>query len=489
MVGLIDRERELAKLDELWARSGPALALLYGRRRIGKTYLLQHVLKRQGGVYFLAAESSSAENLEELLDQVRRTFPERQDAVLQNYPSWRVALRLLCELATDRPLWVAFDEFSYLCHVEPALPSLLQAVWDRDAPASRLKLVLCGSEVGMLGALDDYGRPLHGRFDWVEQYRPLDYYDAARFLLAGSTEHRYSPRDLLLAYGLFGGSGRYLAAIDPLRPLAANVATLLLDPLGVFHREGEYLIRQERDIRDYSNYNAVLAAIASGATEWGEIANQAHLEKHAVAACLERLQQLAWVIHEKPFEEPDRRGIYQIEGNFLKAWYRFVFRLRSALEMAPPEVAWAELVEPHLDDYMGRRVFESVCRQHLARLGRSHGLPLIVEIGRWWSRRSDVELDVVARLSDGSYLFGECKWSRSPVDIGLLFDLKRKVEVAPRGQWKASPRYALFSAGGFTPRLRDLAREESVVLVGPSELFRGHLVGKDDSASLLDDGR
>ena len=135
----------------------------------------------------------------------------------------------------------------------------------------------------MLSALDDYGRPLHGRFDWVDQYRPLDYYDAARFLLeAGAGEH-FSARELLRAYGLFGGSGRYLAAIDPSRSLADNFAELVLDPLGVFHREGENLIRQERDIRDYSNYNAVLSAIASGATEWAEIANQAHLEPHVVA--------------------------------------------------------------------------------------------------------------------------------------------------------------------------------------------------------------
>ena len=159
MVGLVDREREIGKLEELWKRPGPALALIYGRRRVGKTYFLQHALRQRGGVYFLAAESSSAENLEELLDQVRRAFPERRDATLENYPSWRVALRLLCELASDKPLFVAFDEFSYLCHVEQALPSLLQAVWDRDASASQLKLVLCGSEIGMLSALDDYGRP------------------------------------------------------------------------------------------------------------------------------------------------------------------------------------------------------------------------------------------------------------------------------------------------------------------------------------------
>ncbi|MBI4493216.1 MAG: ATP-binding protein [Chloroflexi bacterium] len=478
MVGLVDRERQLAKLRELWAQPRPALALIYGRRRIGKTFLLQHVLRQGRGVYFLAAESSATENLEELLDQVRRAFPQRQDATLANYPSWRVALRLLCELAAQEPVFVVFDEFSYLCHVEPAIPSLIQAVWDQDAPGTRLKLVLCGSEIGMLASLDGYGGPLHGRFDWVERYQPLDYYDAARFLVADAPPGRaYTPRDLLLAYGLFGGSGRYLAAIDPGQALGANVARLLLDPMGVFHGEGGNLIRQERDIRDAASYNAVLGAIAGGATEWGEIGNQSHVAKHVMASCLERLQQLGWVVHEKPFEEPDRRGIYRLEDNFLKSWYRFVFKLRSALQLAEPEAAWAELVEPDLGDYMGRHVFEGVCAQHLRRFGRSYGLPLVMDLGRWWSRRGDIELDLVARLSDDRYLFGECKWSRSPIDVDVLVELKRKVAASPHGRWQAAPRALLFSAAGFKPRLRELADEEGAVLVGPRELLRDLPVG------------
>ena len=472
MVGLVNRERELAKLEQLWQRPGPALMLLYGRRRVGKTYLLQQLLASRPGVYFLAAESSSGENLGEFLGQVRQAFPERTDITIESYPTWRVALRLLCELARERPPLIALDEFGYLCHVEPSIPSLIQAVWDQDAPASQLKLVLCGSEINMLSALDEYGRPLHGRFDWVQQYRPLDYYDAARFLtLAAAPGPGFGARDLLLAYGVFGGSGRYLAAIDPSLPLAANISHLLLDPLGAFHREGDNLIRWEREIRDYANYNSVLEAIASGATEWGEIANQAHVEQHTVAGCLERLQRLGWVSHERPFGEPGRRGIYRLEDNLLKFWYRFVFRFRSALQMAEPQAAWTSLVEPQLDGYMGWDVFEGVCLQNLARFQGSYGLPLITGMGRWWNRRSDVEIDIVASLSDGSYLYGECKWSRSPLDVAALTTLQRKVQSVPMSERQVQARLALFSAGGFLPRLREIADEAGVLLVGPEELF------------------
>lgn len=144
------------------------------------------MIGRERGIDFLAAESSASENPEELLDQVRRACPERGDATLQNSRTWRVALCLLCELATRGPPFVVFDEFSFLCG--------------------------------------------------VERCRPLDCYDAARFLLADQEDgQRYGARDLLCASGLFGGSGRYLDAIGTRRPLAVQFARLVLDPLGVFH--------------------------------------------------------------------------------------------------------------------------------------------------------------------------------------------------------------------------------------------------------------
>jgi AAA+ ATPase superfamily predicted ATPase len=470
--GLVDREKQQAALQRLWDKPGPALALVYGRRRVGKTYFLKTFLQAHPGVYFLAAASTSAENLGELLDQIRRASPERRDANLANYPTWRVAIRLLCDLARNEPLLVVFDEFGYLARADDSIPSLIQAVWDQDAAASQIKLVLCGSELGVMSSLDDYAAPLHGRFDWVERYRPLDYYDAGRFLDAiAPPGAAYSPRDKLIAYGIYGGSGRYLAQIDPARSLPENVASQLLDPAGIFHREGETLIRQERDIRDDADYNAILAAVASGAAEWSEIANRSHVDSKSLSSYLTRLQHLGWIEQEFPLGEDGRRGIYRLADNSLKAWYRYVFRHRSSLEIADPTEAWRNLVEPDLPDYMGRFVLEDVARQHLARFAPRYGLPMIMKLGRWWSRRSDVEIDLVAELHDGSYLFGEVKWASSPVRLSELFALERKVDAVPHAAWKKQPRYALFSAGGFEEKLVQAAALQGVLLIGGDELY------------------
>jgi len=479
LVGLIDRERENEKLLEVWNRSGPALALVYGRRRLGKTFFLQDFLKAHHGVYFLAADSTSLENLGEFLGQLRQAFPARQDATPANYPTWRSALRLLCDLASHEPLAVVLDEFGYLCHADSAIPSVLQSVWDLDAQGTQLKLILCGSEIGVLSSLDEYGQPLHGRFDWKGHFRPLDYYDAARFIAAASSPGRtYSATDMMLAYGLYGGAGRYLAAIDPARALSANVASQMLDPNGVFHNEGENVIRQERNIREMAGYNAILAAIASGATQWGEIINQSHVESATLPAYLSRLQQLGWVTHEKPFGELARKGLYRLSDNMLQSWYRYVFRLRSAIQMAEPREAWSQLVQPDLPAYMGLQVFEGICKQHLARFSSRYSLPLIMDMARWWSRNSQVEIDLVAHLKDGSYLFAECKWGTSPIDVDELVKLQRKVELLPHESWKERARYVLVSAGGFKPYLEERSREQGVLLIGNEELFPEMELGK-----------
>jgi uncharacterized protein len=472
VVGLINRERESQRLQDLWDSPAPTLALIYGRRRVGKSFFLQHFLQDHRGVYFLAADSTPLENLVELLGQVRAAFPERDDATLENYPTWRSALRLLVDLAADKPLAVVLDEFGYLAAADKTLPSILQAVWDtREAKRSHLKLILCGSELTSLSALDDYGKPLHGRFDWIETYRPLDYYDAGRFLDAASSRRTYSARDKLTTYGLYGGSGRYLVAIDPSRPLGANVAEQVLDPSGIFHREGETLLRQERDIRDVAGYNAVLGAIAGGESEWGKIAASAHIEEDSLHVYLNRLMRAGWVRHETPFKESKRRGVYRIADNMLKSWYRYVFRYRSALQMTPPDRAWRELVAPNISDYMGLLVFEEVAHQYLARFASRHGLPVILEMGRWWSRKNEVELDVAAELADGSYLYGECRWASSPVPRSELTRLQWKVEQLPHKVWKKQVRFILFSAGTFEPKLKQAAVEEDVILIDGDGLF------------------
>ncbi len=233
----------------------------------------------------------------------------------------------------------------------------------------------------------------------------------------------------------------------------------------------ESLIRQEREIREDATYNAILAAVAGGATTFDRIADQSHVASKSVTIYLTKLQQLGWIEQEAPFQEDARHSIYRLSDNMLLAWYRWVFRFRSALQITPPEQSWKEFVEPDISDYMGRFVFEKVARQHIRRFYARYDLPIPLEMGRWWSRKGDVEIDLVAKLKDGSYLFGSCKWATSPVRVGELADLQAKVNALPHTDWKDRPRYAIFSGGSIDPRLQAVAEDEGVLLIGVRQLF------------------
>ncbi len=120
---------------------------------------------------------------------------------------------------------------------------------------------------------------------------------------------------------------------------------------------------------------------------------------------------------------------------------------------------------------MGSQVFEEVARQHLVRFAARYDLPAVADIGRWWGRKGELEIDLVARLADGTHLFGEVKWASSPVSLREAYELEHKVEAPPHSEWRRGARLALLTAGEFCQHLIDYARESNSLLVDGSGLY------------------
>ena len=131
------------------------------------------------------------------------------------------------------------------------------------------------------------------------------------------------------------------------------------------------------------------------------------------------------------------------------------------------------IVEPRLADYMGRFIFETVCAQWLQRRAFTELDIQLLDLGRWWSRDSQVEIDLIGPLDGGGTLFGECKWSvGAAVDVDVLTRLQGKVARIPKPGWLTDPQYVLFSVGGFSDRLRSIAASDGRVhLVEGTMLF------------------
>lgn len=426
---LIDREGELRDLERLLRSGTPQLALLTGRRRVGKTFLLTHGWGGAPLFLFTAARTTGEINRRQLLEDLAGWSGE--EIRVEDYPTWRAVFNLLLELRSPEPLVLVLDEFQYLADDAEGVASVaseLNAAWERRRPPRPLLLVLSGSAVGTMEALAAGGGPLYGRFAWQHRLQPFGYWHAGQ--LAGFAE----PRDRALAYGIFGGTPKYLAAVDPAVTLSENATRLLLAPTGEVRLLVETALDQEDGLRDVAKYRAILRAVAGGCTERNEIAQRTGLANDAALRDkLARLIELGYVetranVDARP-NEPVRYGIADAAFRFHQ---RFVEPATSMLERYPPERVWESSVAPHLDAYMGHE-FERIAAQAYDRRSGALGLPLVEAWGRWEGvdrERRSLEVDLVASLAAGGVLTGAVKWERAPVGAKLHRDLMEMLRRA-----------------------------------------------------------
>jgi hypothetical protein len=178
-----------------------------------------------------------------------------------------------------------------------------------------------------------------------------------------------------------------------------------------------------------------------------------------------------WMDREVPYgDKSGKRSIYRIKDHFVHFWYRFVSSLASELEFQETTDVYRTRVEPFLNDYMGRYVFEDICMQYLKKRAASQLGLQIRNAGRFWNRDSSIEIDILGSLDDGGTLACECKWSSSPVGVGVYYDLIKSCGMLPESI--AGPfHYAIFSAAGFDDRMVETAAWDNVILVSGDDLL------------------
>lgn len=476
-----NRRKELAALGRGWddAPNG-ALAMVYGRRRLGKTYLLQRFFTEPADVkvrvaYYLASQSTPEGQRLEMAERVMDALSDPYTSVEDLGVSWmallRYASRRARELGDRARVALVLDEFPYLVDKSPELPSIVQAWWDADGVHSPIYAVLCGSQLSAMASLGEETKPLYGRFNAGRHVvQPMAFDDVGCFY---DGRPHYGAAEKLLMYGALGGTPRYHSMVRTDRPWDEQLVDLLFRPGCPLEDEVRFLLSSEQ-IRDVASYQAIFGAVASGKTKRGEIANATGIGDNRLSHPLNVLQELGWVVKEKPFgETSDSRSFYRVADPFLSFHHRFVSRLASAVQFSDPTAVFKRAVQPHIADYMGRFVFESVCSQWIRKRASSDLGLIPTGLGRWWTRDGQVEIDIVAPLETGETLFGECKWSVDAlVDSDALTRLKANASRVPDPKWLADPRYVLFSVGGFTDRLRSIAKNDPrVTLVDGSMLF------------------
>jgi len=478
MSHFVDREQEQEELRGLLQQKSPQLALLYGRRRLGKTHLLTHVLPAAETFYWTAAATTSAQNREQLVRDVASWTGGVLDS--KDYPTWRTIFRLLLEL--NRAKAIVLDEFQYLGEDPKELAGVcseLNAAWEQRRPARALVLVLAGSSVRTLEALDEGGAPLHGRFAWKAALQPFNYWYAAKMANFRST------RDRIGAYGIFGGTPRYLDALRPTQSLADNAARLMLAPRGEVRGLVETAILQEQGLREIARYQAIMRSIGNGCTEVNEIAQRSGLTVDTpLRDKIERLIDLGYVSRTRNLGSKSTSPYrYRISDPAFAFYYEFVSHNEAALERTDPAYFWRHVIEPRIDTYLGH-IFERVAEQAYEWLQPTLQLPVAREWGRWEGKDrqgQSLEVDIAATLADGRVLTGAVKWNTKPLEarwhLHHLNSLERLAQAgvkwAHAAQADDSPLLYLAS-GGFTREFIDVARasRSTVYLWSLTDVFK-----------------
>ena len=465
----IDRDQELAALEQMFQSELAEFFVLYGRRRVGKTELLTQFCKGKRSIYFLASQLKERDHLRQLTETARHLL---DDPLLQNlvFDDWEAALVYFAQQSEKERLILVLDEFQYLCEDNTALPSLIQRFWDLHGKNSKLFLILCGSQMSFMEREILAERsPLYGRRTGQLRLMPLSYRDSGYFF------PEYSAKEKLLFYGILGGMPAYLnqfalrSSNAPQRTVEQHIKNELLTPQGYLFDEVNFLLRTE--LREPRTYASVLQAIAGGATRLNEISQRVGLDATNVNKYLSVLRDLGLVKRETPITDrapqKSKKGLYKIADNYVKFWFRFVLPNRSLIESGNADLVYEEMIAPNLSHYMGE-IFEDVCRQYIGRYWEEKLKIAPKQIGAHWG--SDFEIDILTENIDGSHWFAECKWWNAPVGENVLERLIENTEKVP-DRWQQHPRYILFSANGFTDALKEKAENGHVCLIAANDLF------------------
>ncbi|MGH2354658.1 MAG: ATP-binding protein [Chloroflexota bacterium] len=467
----INRATELQRLQSHWASGRAELLVATGRRRVGKSRLLEHFFRDKPSVHIVGTLQKTAV---QLADASRELYRAIGDPILQHqdFDSWDALLTYVGEYARSRRAGFIIDEFAYYCDESPELPSIVQRWWDRIGQRTQIMLVLAGSHVAFMENLVLGGQALYGRQTGELRLHPFDYADAGRFFPG------YTPEDRLRAYGVFGGMPAYLVACDEAAALAENISRTVLRDDAYLRREPLYLLSQERSVDRPRAYLSVLRAIAQGHTQPSGIAMAAGFRSASdVAPLLERLREFRLVERIIPItaEEGGRISKYVLTDHFLAFWFRFVQPAEAALEQGALSWVLQQRILPELHRFVSRAQgpWEGACQDFLWRAFVAGQLGDIGfdRLGPWWEGRGasdSMEIDIVGLDGVHMALAASCKWRNEYAKIGDLDDLKR---AAARIGATDRTHYVLFSRSGFDPSLVTRAQAEGVRLITPEDMF------------------
>lgn len=454
------RKTELKKLNALLEGNKMGVALVYGRRRVGKSELIKQAVRQSQtpSIYYECKETTEKNNAESLgaLASKLLKLPRL------GFNGIEEILEFLFEYAKDNELVLVLDEYPYLRKTVKGLDSILQSLIDKYRNESKIKFILCGSFIDVMKSLLMNENPLYGRIDTTIELKPMDYYESSLFY------PDFSYEDKVRLYSVFGGIPYYNRLINPMKSVKENIIELIASNGARLENEVSMYLKSE--ISKLANANEVFETLAQSNSKYSDILSKSNVSSSpALADILEKLIKMDLVKKQAPINDGQnkRKTGYYIIDNLSLFYFRYCFKYLSQMSIMEPTAFYDMYINDDFEHRYVPKVFEEIVKQYLIRKNRLGKMKVpFTEIGKYWYdnpvEKTNGEFDVVT-LDENGYAFYEAKFKSAPVGNSIIYEEIKQVEKTGFKPYK----YVFVSRSGF----KDNVANDRVELITLAQLY------------------
>jgi AAA+ ATPase superfamily predicted ATPase len=412
-----NREKELQNLRDIQISSleSSKMTVIVGRRRIGKTKLIKEAYTDK--VYLFVSKKNEALLCTEFIDIVQSTLNIK---ILGEFRSFRNLFEYLMQLAITTPFTLIIDEFQEFLHINSAIYSDMQNIWDEYKDASKMNLVLSGSIYSLMKKIfEDKKEPLFGRANNKIHLKSFTV-DTLKMILEENCP-KYKNKDLLSFYMFTGGVAKYVETFVEKKAFTfEKQLDVIFSDFSLFLEEGKNLLVEEFG-KEYTTYFSILSLIATSKTSRVEI--ESILEKN-IGGYLEKLEYDYTIIKKiKPIfaKEGSRTVKYEIIDNYFNFWFRFIYKYKSAIEIENYEFV-KDIVKRDFSVYSGKFLEKYFIEKLKSQKKYS-------QIGTYWEKSNQNEIDIIALNEiEKRVLISEVKINPKKINIEILKEKAKKLE-------------------------------------------------------------
>jgi uncharacterized protein len=390
-----DSAKIAAELDEVRRTGAGRFVWVRGRRRVGKSRLVQELCDSSGLPYcfYQAVQRPRDEALAEFGEAVAQsTLDAAETFAGASFTGWPAALKAACAGATrDRPAILVIDELPYLTEHDDGFASDLQKAWDRGIERMPVLLVCVGSDVRMMEELVKERSPLHGRPTLELSLQPLSVPAVAQ--ITGAKDSAEAIDRYLVVGGFPLLAARW--------PRGASMKQFLRGALTDDHAFVTTALRiMASELRTTLSAQRVIEAIGHGETARGRIESRAGVKGNTLDEALKTLTDVKRLVERRaPYAAPagTKFARYTVADPYLRFWLRFVGPHMAEIARGRGDLTAARILRDW-ESYRGRAV-EPIVRSALERLLLEPATAAAVGgaafVGSYWTRDGRVEVDLV----------------------------------------------------------------------------------------------